>query len=253
MKNWMFVLLTGLSLALTGCFDMMEEVYLNKDGSGRYLYTVDLSKMFEDSFMKDIMAEGLKSQTGESELEMDSIIRFSDMENLDQSGDLTDKERQLVDRLTLHMQISQKAGKGKIVMEFPFDKLEEVNQFSSLMEKIGKEEEGGGGGLMGGLMGGSGLSPMETAFRLKGRTLSRELTDKGGNLSEALDQETLDMMKMFFENATFKTVYHLPGKVVKADFENAVVDGNTVSVDYPFLDLLEGEVDTGGEIKFKKN
>lgn len=37
------ILGAGLLFLNTGCFDIVEEVFLNKDGSGKYLVTMDLS------------------------------------------------------------------------------------------------------------------------------------------------------------------------------------------------------------------
>ena len=37
----------ALSFTATGCLDMVEEISLNNDGSGTYVYSMDVSKLVE--------------------------------------------------------------------------------------------------------------------------------------------------------------------------------------------------------------
>ena len=56
------MLLLGLSLmSLTSCIDMLEELYLNKDGSGTYNITFDMSGLFSDPMMKGMLEEMIPS------------------------------------------------------------------------------------------------------------------------------------------------------------------------------------------------
>ena len=67
-----------------------------------------------------------------------------------------------------------------------------------------------------------------------------------------LNDDELGMAKMFFSAASYKTVYHFPGKVKKATMSGAEIDGKTVTINNSFLDLMEGKAKMEGEIKFKK-
>ncbi|MDX1940530.1 MAG: hypothetical protein SFU99_08260 [Saprospiraceae bacterium] len=239
-----FVLLLGASLIMfnTGCFDIVEEVFLNKNGSGKYLVTMDMSGLFKDPFMKGMMKESLEQQEGGSaNLEKDSVIYFKDMPEADE---LSAEEQKLIENAVIKMTMSEKQEKMLVNIEIPFANVEDMTKISKVLEKVGADTQVAGGMMGGGMMNGSAAS-----FLLKNKTLTRLPAPKMSE--EAKTDENMEMMKMFLGQATYKTIYHLPGKVKKAGIPGAEVDGSTVTVTNSLLDMMDGKVKVDGDIKFK--
>lgn len=130
-----------------------------------------------------------------------------------------------------------------------FDKLKEVDYFLADLDKL----QGDGGGMPG-LGGGGGLFPTASEdnplFKLKKRKLSRFVAEKSDD--PAMNSEELSMMKMFFADAAYTTVYNMPGKIKKTSMKNAEVDGKKITIVTPLMDILEGKAEIGGDICFKR-
>ncbi|MEL6836904.1 MAG: hypothetical protein AAFY48_14395 [Bacteroidota bacterium] len=255
MKYLSYLTCLALALLTTGCFEMLEDLYVNADGSGKYQITIDMSGMFSDPFMGEMMKQGLQEETGGESLEIDSLLTFTDLSDGELPPSLTDKDRDILNRTELRMQMSESEEIGKFTISFPFASFDELNEFNKTLAKM--NEEGGQGGGMSGLMSGStGFTGNESLWDLSGRTLTRKVitSDPAELMEEMGGEEMMDMVKMMMADATFTSTYHLPGRVKKCTIPNAEVDGKNVSVSYNFLDAFEDEVpETGGTIKFKKN
>lgn len=254
MRKWSYVLVAVLGLMATSCLDMIEEVYLNSDGSGEYILTVDMSGLFSDPMMSELMMNSMKEETGADQLEVDSVITIREMSGGSLPASLTEKELDVLNRAEMRMQMSESKKMGLIKISFAFNNVAEMTDFQTAFSKISEESEDGAGaaGGMGGLMGGGLTGNNTSLWMLSGRTLTREIPPADTAALDDIDDETMSMMKMFFSDATWQTIYHLPGKVKKCSIEGADIDGKTVTIEYPFLDLMEEQPDMGGEIKFKK-
>ena len=253
MRKLTYALVVVLSMVATSCLDLIEEIYLNADGSGEYNLVMDMSGLFSDPFMKDLMMQSMKEEAGVEELEIDSLIAVQDFAG-EFPATLTNADRELLNRTVIRMKMSQSEEVGKLIITFPFEEVAEMTAFQEAFGKINEASgEDGPAGPMGGLMGGNMGSGSNSLWNLSGRKLMREVLPPEDNPLDDLDDETMGMMRMFFADASFQTIYHLPGRVRKCSIENAEVDGKTVTVTYPFLDLIEEQPDLGGEIKFRKN
>lgn len=241
-KSLLFLTL-AMSFFMTSCFDMVEEIYLNRNGSGKYVYTIDMSSLMSDPMMGQIMAQSMNEQMGTETLEIDSVIRFSEMEQAPAS--FTAEEKALFNKIEMNLLMSQSKGKGIITISFPFDKMSQVNQFNALLSKLQNEGDGGSLG-----MAGMGMSPITSEFSVNGKTFNRKTTSTG-KPSDQMDEETLSMARMMFTEATLKTIYHLPGRVRSTTLKEAAVDGKTVTTTFNLMDILDGNVDYNGQIKFK--
>lgn len=243
-----------LGLALTSCFDILEEVELNKDGSGVYKMTMDMGEMLSSPFMRMALEEQMK-ENGEldaSEMKMDSVINYLESPK---AGELTPAERAVIAKLDARMSMDMEAGEGGFFMTLPFDNIQEINTLQEGLAKLDEEgEEAGADGdnPFADMFGGGGMQPSDSYFRLEKRTLIREVT-VGDLPFDDMEDESMDMVKMMFDGATMTTIYRLPGRIKNTTIEGAVVDGKTVTVSYDLVELFEGKIpDTGGEIKFKR-
>lgn len=248
MKRFLLLLVTSSLFFLTGCLEVLEDVYLNADGSGKYQITMDMSELFSDPMLKSIIDEQAKKEAGadaDEPLEMDSIMYFRDAPGFEK---LSASEQTLIRGVNLEMSASESKEKMVITMNFPFTRLDELTKMGEVIQKLDVEKDGNGPG---GMMGNGMFGTQGAQFALNKRVLTRlPMPDPAELLGQ--DEENLAMMKMFFQGATYTTVYHLPGKVKKTDIPNASVDGKTVTVENSFLDIIEGKANLAGDIKFKK-
>lgn len=243
MRKILVLLLLAGSTLLTGCFDIVEEIFLNKDGSGKYHITMDMSGLFSDPMMKGMMEEALKQQTEadpEAALEKDSIVYFKDMP---EAEDLAAEDKKVLENLIMRMTMSESKKQMLIRLEYDFKKVDDIQKMSAVLQKVGADQQIGGGMPGGGLLSGEAASFSWKKGLLKRLPVTMKAPDQA--------DENMEMMKMFLGEADYKTIYHLPGKVKKADIPNAIIDGNTVTVTNGILDLMDGKVKVDGNIKFK--
>ena len=61
MKRLTLLVMLSFGLLFTGCIDIVEEVFINKDGSGKYLVTMDMSSLMGPE-MKGMMQEMMQQE-----------------------------------------------------------------------------------------------------------------------------------------------------------------------------------------------
>lgn len=235
-KN-IFLLLVACSFFLTSCIETLEEIYLNKDGSGKYNITFDMSEFFSNPMMKGLIEEAAKEDGEEGGFELgeaDTLIYFGE-------GGMAEG---VMKDAVMRMQMSDSLGTFLISINFPFENVGQIDEF---FQKLREEGAGADAGAMGGM---SSLMMPGGKFAFKKKRLTRLQAEDGGE-NELFAGEDGEFVKMFFSGGTHTTVYHLPGKVRKTTIEGAEVDGNTVTVERPLIDLMEGKVGMDGEIRFK--
>lgn len=243
MRKVLFLLLLASTTVFTGCFDVVEEVFLNKNGSGKYHITMDMSGLFTDPFMKDMVNDAIKQQQGmdaSAALEKDSVIYFKDLK---QTEELSAEEKKALDNLLMRMTLSESKKQMLIKIEYDFDKVEDIAKMSEVLQKIGADQQMGGG-----IPGGNLISGNTASFSWKKGILKRLPVAAG---AAAQSDENMEMMKMFLNAATYKTIYHLPGKVKNTDIPKATVNGEVVTIENAMLDIIEGKAKLDGAIKFK--
>lgn len=243
MKKILILLLGASMTLLTGCFDIVEEVFLNKDGSGKYHITMDMSGLFTDPFMKGMMEDALKQQAGadaEGELEKDSVVYFKD---LPEAADLSAEDQKILENMLMRMTMSESKKQMLIRIEYDFNKVDDINKMSKVLAKVGADQQLGGG-----MPGGNFMSGESANFTWKKGLLKRLPVEMSA--SKEMD-ESMEMMKMFLGSASYKTIYHLPGKAKKVTIPNATIEGTIVTVENKMLDMMDGKAKLDGEIKFK--
>ena len=242
MKRLTLLVMLSFGLLFTGCIDIVEEVFINKDGSGKYLVTMDMSSLMGPE-MKGMMQE-MMQQEGEDDpsmenIELDSMIYFKDIN----PEMLEELERPDVFKSAfMHMQMSD--SKEMMVIEFGLDfkDISDIDYFNKNLDKLG-EGNPMGGGIDGGL-----LPKVDKLFSLNGKTLTRHPTPEG---SEMFSDEEMEFASMMFATATYKTVYHFPGKVKKTSIPGAKIQGNELVVEESMINIIKGEAKLDGTVKFK--
>lgn len=232
-----YFLLLILSVSLTSCLDILEDIVLNRDGSGQYTYTLDMSGVFENEFMKSMF----KSDPGTAELmlDKDSTIYGKDLSEAEKAGN-----PDLWNRVVTRIQTNEAEKKLIISIKLPFNDPEEINY---LLKNLG-----------------SAMGGQDTAAASKNKGMPDGMNAAVVNYSlgkkmiirktqPAVNPEKVEagMAEMMFADAHYKVVYHLPGKVKKTNIKEAVVSANTVETSMPMADMMMGNIKIDGNIQYK--
>ncbi len=274
LKNILLVALAFMSITtFTGCINIVEEIFLKKNGSGKYTMQMDMSGLLEMAQMMSAMG-GEDAEEGEgdpfAELgeKMDSTFYFKDADS-DFKKQFADNP-DILDRLNFNMKLDKDENEFLMNFNLNFKNMDDIEYFYNNMDKImaildDGEEEGedmlggmGGGGLDGLFsgMGSGGSDATQRPYDYKKCTLTRHDTSQedAESMEEELDEEELQMMKMMFGNANYTTIYHLPGKVKKMTNADAQLsdDKKTVTLEGSLIDYMEGKLKLDNTIKFGK-
>ncbi len=241
-------IILGLALAATllfsGCIHIIEELTLRADGSGSYTLTTDLSA-FMSKDMKELLAEGEeKTEEEEIPIEVDSTISLSSL-NPEVFASLEHPEK--LSGAYLHLLMSDAQEKMIITYGLSFKQVEDINYFLEVLPKFQDEE-----GELLQTMGVADILPTNfKRFSMKGKkTLIRHPGEQSSQ--KELSEEDMATLEMLYEDGTYKSIYHFPGKIKKTTIPNAQIQGNTLIVETPLLDLLKQEAQLDGLIKFKR-
>ncbi|MCB0556537.1 MAG: hypothetical protein KDD02_23535 [Phaeodactylibacter sp.] len=237
MRRIIFFLLAGSLLFLTSCIETLEEVYLNKNGSGKYSITFDMSEFMSNPMMKGMLEEAAKGEGMDSGLNLENMDTIIHLGNEPGAGEAMKKA-------LLHLTMNEAQGKFVLNMSLPFDNVGQIDQFFKELN-----EQGAGSGASS-MAGGTSMFMPGGLFEFSKKKLTRKKAEQAGQ-NELLAGEEGEFVKMFFASGTHKTVYYLPGTVKKTSIDGAVVDGKTVTVERPLLDMMEGKVGLEGEIRFR--
>lgn len=244
------ILLTAFFL--TGCLDSEEDVTIHSNGSGIYKTTIDMSGLFDMMQMAAAMDTSANNQLKElGDKNIDTSIAIGAV--TDTSTTLTAEEKALLHDGTMHMMINQKDKVFKIVLNYPFKKVEDIQKIMELQQS------------------GKGFNPMKKAMdNPKLQQMEEEGNDKGGGLPSAdqytktyfknglierkVDEAKIDSLKnsdqfsqmqgagdMLLSGITFTTTIHLPKAVKNSSGSNLTVsdDKKTVRIKYTLQDMMK--------------
>ncbi len=247
----------------TGCIDFVEELFLNKDGSGKYIFSYDMSKMMDKDGMaamfKNMANEGKEEEAEEGEdtgeevnaepVVMDSVVYFKDVPGMKEK--FADNPG-FLDKVTMHINMDELNKKFLMSFKFDFDNVSEIDYFYNNVDKLMDDDGSGEPNPMDGMFPES--AKVKGLFSLKGKTFTRKqvpLFVKQEKSEE--DESNAEMMRMMFASGSYKMIYHLPGNVKKASNKEAEIgdDGKTVIMKIPILDYLEEKVPMGNKMKWK--
>ena len=150
MKRFWTLLLGSSLLFLTSCFDIIEEVHLKRDGSGKYIVTTDMSGLMSDGFMKQALEEAVKSESGDMNMNLMNIDSSFTFASAPEAAGLSAAEQKMLEKVVISMKGSEKEEVLKMGMTVNFDSFAEMEKIAEVMKKISKDGVGQGNGLMGG-------------------------------------------------------------------------------------------------------
>ncbi len=241
-----FILIPFLvCLLCSSCINVLEEIFINKDGSGRYQVTYDMSGILQPETLQ--MIQGLQEMSGEegnvdinlgdmANIEMDSFFSFDNEEML---AGLNQEQQAILKKGSMQMNVSGSSGVMEMNITIDFDDVKEIGTFFELMAQV-QEDDASALPL-------SELSSVPM-LQITGKTLDRFDPQSTANSDI---QSSLGMMGMFFQDATYTTKYYFPKKIKSTTMEGAKVEGNMLTIENNLLDIMTQKASLEGEIKFK--
>ncbi len=210
MKQLFLLFTIVCSFALTSCFNIIEEVAINRNGSGTYKNTIDMSQMM--GMVAAFMPDSVKEMTNEMEKGMTSSL-----------GDL--KKIKGISNVS-----STSEGDYIYSISYTFENANALNKAMA----TSKEED-------------KFLGAMGSSYEIKGKKLYRKTflnPDEDSELfgDEEFDMEQLQGFMSMLNTPTYKIVYHLPKKVKKLKVEGTEAkyekDANRVEIEYDLLKMI---------------
>ena len=252
MRNRFLYLLLLPLLCCTSCLEILEELQLKSDGSGTYLIQTDMSQIIAMRDLFGMMGEEMQG-LDTLNMEIDSVQTFEALMSKAAFGKLERPE--IFQRATMHQAISTSKAKAIITYRLDFRDMYEVNYFrkhlnDALASQTAVQDANPGADMMSG--GGGGFLPaVNQLFTVSRKKLQRAPMAAVSTFS-AGDSEELAMVKMMLTDATYVTRYVFPGAIKSTTIAGAAIDGAVLTVEAPLIEVLDGNAELGGEVKFRR-
>lgn len=225
MKNFKQTLLTMIaigSLTLTGCFHIVEEVTFKKDGKGQYKMMIDMSEMKGMMDMVKGMAPD-STQTDSTGAVVGGAEQDNSMATMGQEMSKVSTSLKNIQGITNVVEINDTSA---FQFGYTFD-FADIAALNRALKVINKEKY---------------ESKTDEIFKFNGKTFERAATgDIGAEMKKAMAEntgeeggdESLEMVKMFFADMSYKQIYHFPeSQIKKPDNEMAEISdgGHTMTI-----------------------
>ena len=226
MKYLNYILTAIIAIAIASC-QFTEEITINKDGSGEFKFSMDMSQMI--SMSKNM---GTNNDSIEKEYEViDSTFFMKNLleEHKDSLKNLSKEELRSLEAikdLKMHMLIDEK--KGKMMIDFIQD-FDDISEIENMQNKINKAQE-----LQKGKMKeGEDVQDHDITYSYKRKSFKRIV--KMRTLSEedqAKADEQIESFGSFLSGSEYKLIYHFPKKIKEISYKGAQFseDRKTVTI-----------------------
>ncbi len=255
MRHFRYFLFILSSFTISSCDNLTEEIHINADGSGEYVFytdmipgirkmTSEMYMLFEDTLSDDAIAESLEDSVWKDFPEVfDSIIDYSEI--LPDSVLSIPENKEMIQKMKFFIEGGRSKGYVNMGFRFGFKDLSELQEVLKKVED-NQHSSGAGGGMM------PELDEMRTdvKYEMKENVLKRKTVF----LSKPDFQQTdLEMLKLFMADAKMKTMVYMPQKVKTLTGSNAQKLSDTIAVfEYSMLDYIMGKTSSDFEIVMEK-
>jgi len=114
-------------ILLAGCFETTQEVTINKNGSGIFTNTTDLSNLV--NLLKQMGGdETNKLQNTDTTISLTGVA--------DSIAGLTAEQKRIVDKGTMKLILNMQDEKLLVKLDFPFEKLREIELLKEILPKL---------------------------------------------------------------------------------------------------------------------
>ena len=254
MKQLIYLIL--ISVLITSC-QVTEEVTLNKNGSGVYDFSFDMSAMMD--MMKDEKKND-SLQAGKKTKNVDTIISvYKTFEAYKDSIQLSPEEKQSLEKLkelSIHFKVNEEEGEMFFKLNYPFKKLSDLENFFkdlAVVEKIDKKAHMTQDRVKSDMLFGMN-SGNQAKYKMTRRYFKRIVTGKKNKATDSTTTQQKQEAEKFFKMITYRLVYHFPKKIkeVKFDGEYKFADeGKTLVIEIPLDEMEKHPEKSSFEVRFK--
>lgn len=244
-KNLLLTLLMLVSLGLSSCLHIVEEVTFHNKGNGSYKMNLDMSEI---KGMMD-MFEGMESDSTAAEGEEAEAPAAEDNSMAQMGSEISGVANTLktIPGITNVVEINDTTT-FQFGYSFDFNSVETLNK---ALKVINKEKYD---------------SKVEEVYKFNGKSFERLAQgDMGEEIKKALAEgedaeeggdESMDMVKMFFADMTYKQIYHFPDREVKKSSNSLSElsdDNHTLTITLKPFDeeQLKNKASVSTEVKLK--
>ena len=233
MKKSISFFIISCCFLLLGCFETTQEVTINKDGSGMFTNTTDLSNMI--ALIKQMGGdEAGKLQNTDTTISLTGIA--------DSIAGLTPDQKKIVNKGAMMLTLNMQDEKLLVKLNFPFEKLSDIESLKEILPKLSVSalKKLPGADQMPAGSGESDSSKIKTFDNYFDDTLSRKVISKTLNKAKyatAADDEfmkSLQQMLTMGSPMTVNYVINLPRRAKKVEGKAVKLSDNkkkvTVSV-----------------------
>jgi len=233
MKKSISFFIISCCFLLLGCFETTQEVTINKDGSGMFTNTTDLSNMI--ALIKQMGGdEAGKLQNTDTTISLTGIA--------DSIAGLTPDQKKIVNKGAMMLTLNMQDEKLLVKLNFPFEKLSDIESLKEILPKLSVSalKKLPGADQMPAGSGESDSSKIKTFDNYFDDTLSRKVISKTLNKAKyatAADDEfmkSLQQMSTMGSPMTVNYVINLPRRAKKVEGKAVKLSDNkkkvTVSV-----------------------
>jgi len=233
MKKFISFFIISCCFLLLGCFETTQEVTINKDGSGMFTNTTDLSNMI--ALIKQMGGD----EAGKLQ-NTDTIISLTGI--ADSIAGLTPDQMKIVNKGAMKLTLNMQDEKLLVKLNFPFEKLSDIESLKEILPKLSVSalKKLPGADQMPAGSGESDSSKIKTFDNYFDDTLSRKVISKTLNKAKyatAADDEfmkSLQQMSTMGSPMTVNYVINLPRRAKKVEGKAVKLSDNkkkvTVSV-----------------------
>lgn len=273
MKNIKFLSALLVLVSLTSC-SITEKLIMNENGSGKFSYEIDGSKMMSmagGAFSGEEKNTKKKKKGDTKSKDIDSTFTFKEMfaSKHDSISKLPLEEQEKIKRMekfSVRMVMNEEKG----IMNYSmFTDFKSVQELQDVMSPVKSMQSLSPGGKQGGMaMAPTGIDDdSSTQFFYDGKTFKKIVSKKEKKKEEAVAEETTDeevseeelaesmkkSMEMFYDQSNFKIVYEFPKPVKKVSIENALYseDRKTITIEYSLKDYMENPNKLNFEVEFQ--
>lgn len=267
MKNLIKLLfLATFIISLASCGEINEEMWLNKDGSGKVEYQFDvgeslpmimmmvqagaqqqLSEMENGEATQDKMNEIMEKLSSEK---VDTTISFFDFVS-DSIKGLTENPEQFK-KMNLNIDLDSDANVALVKLAIDFNDFQEIDQ---MLKKFGNAFASGSPELSNMGLGGmtDGFSFDDSNYFTKKEFKQRRMSSGGGGMEEMMGEgEGAQMIEMMFGNTQYSKTIHFPHKIKSVSGADAKIDGNTIRIERDFMEMMKEDQSKELQVVFKK-
>ena len=272
-----------LTMGITSCGDIQQDLYIKKDGSGTLETTIDVGELMsmakgfedmgaaQDTFSDDTMPDLTITPQPEAPkdamtLLMERVTDPSHNQDFDtmmsilsiMPDSLKEKETRtdLMEKIFVRVKSPANSADLTFGVVMNFDNTKQLREIINYMETLNQSSD---------MMSGSAPMGMDSenflAFdadmkagwiRVDTFSYAGLATQMGMSQDSAMSSEDLAMVEMMFGNSKIKTVIHVPGEVLSCTNPEAILTkDNKVIVEYPMMDVIRKGTINGFTVHFR--